>query len=81
MTQENYTLYDGEQSVHLIADEGKVLVRAFDKFRFGKDIWLGYRYISKAGNPLKRPQLEVPEDFFEDDMTEEEIEMFNNIEL
>ena len=77
MKKEAFTLFNGMSSYNLIADEGKVLVRS-DGMRCGQTQSLGYRYRDKDGNVLKEPIFEVPEDYSEDEMTEEEKTMYYN---
>ncbi len=75
MKQENYTLPNGDKSYILTASEKMVIVRKEDGVRMGASISLGYRYRDKDGNVLPSPIFEKPEDYTEDNMTEEELEM------
>lgn len=77
MIQEEFTLSNGMQSYKITAGEGKVLVRN-DGMRCGQTQSLGYRYRDKDGNVLKEPIFEVPEDYSEDEMTEEEKTRYYN---
>lgn len=63
MTQEQYTLANGETSYHIIADEGMTFMR--DNQDFGNEIWLGYRYRDSQDNILDTPILEQPNDYTE----------------
>jgi len=77
MKKEAFTLANDMKSYNIIADEGKILVRN-DGMRCGQTQSLGYRYRDMEGNVLPQPVFEVPEDYYEDNMTEKEKEMYNN---
>lgn len=51
---------------HIIADDGKHLVRKSDGLELGKDYYLGYTYYI-SGLKLDEPIYEVAEDFEEID--------------
>lgn len=68
MTVEEITLVNGDKGYHMIADEGMEFVRDMDGFRFGNELWLGYRYIDADHNILETPVLEVPEDYHQEVM-------------
>lgn len=58
---------------HILAEEGKVLLRISDGQLFGNEIYLGYTYYI-AGEKLEEPFLELPEHYEEiDDPAEETI--------
>ena len=61
---------DKSNTIHYIADEGKVFRRIADQVVFGSEIYLGYTYYI-GGVKLSEPKLEVIEDF-------EEVEDKNN---
>lgn len=61
---------DKTNTIHYIADEGKVFRRISDGVVFGTEIYLGYTYYI-GGVKLSEPKLEVIENF-------EEIEDKNN---
>ena len=61
---------DKTNTIHYIADEGKVFHRIADQVVFGSEIYLGYTYYI-GGVKLSEPKLEVIEDF-------EEVEDKNN---
>ena len=61
---------DKTNTIHYIADEGKVFRRIADQVVFGSEIYLGYTYYI-GGEKLSEPKLEVLEDF-------EEVENKNN---
>ena len=61
---------DKTNTIHYIADEGKVFRRIADQVVFGSEIYLGYTYYI-GGVKLSEPKLEVIEDF-------EEVEDKNN---
>ena len=61
---------DKTNTIHYIADEGKVFRRISDGVVFGSEIYLGYTYYI-GGEKLATPKLEVIEDF-------EEVEDKNN---
>ena len=61
---------DKTNTIHYIADEGKVFRRIADQVVFGSEIYLGYTYYI-GGEKLSEPKLEVIEDF-------EEVENKNN---
>ena len=71
MTQERITLVDGTESWTIRADEGMTLIRTADGIDFGKEVTLGYRYRGYDGSVLEEPVLELPEDFHEEESTEE----------
>ena len=56
---------------HIIATEGKVFRRIGTEDLFGEEIYLGYSYYVN-GQKLAEPHLDIPEDFEEIDMPEEE---------
>lgn len=74
MKQTKYTLPNGVESYIIESEEGSVLVRN-DGLRCGKTQSLGLKYRDKDGNVLPEPVYEYPEDYTEDKMTAEEIEM------
>lgn len=51
---------------HILAEEGKVLLRISDGQLFGNEIYLGYTYYI-AGEKLEEPFLELPEHYEEID--------------
>ena len=61
---------DKTNTIHYIADEGKIFRRIADQVVFGSEIYLGYTYYI-GGVKLSEPKLEVIEDF-------EEVEDENN---
>lgn len=63
---------DANNPQHIIADEGKKIVRKSDNFNYGTEVYLGYTYYI-GGEKLSEPHLETVEDMEEVDMTEEEI--------
>lgn len=69
---------DSNNPSHIIADEGKKIVRKSDGLDYGKEVYLGYTYYI-GGVKLNEPHLEVVEDMQEVDMTPEEIEAENNM--
>lgn len=57
---------DPNNEKHIIADDGKVLIRKSDDLIYGKEIYLGYTWY--IGNvKLTEPHLETVEDFDEID--------------
>lgn len=58
---------------HMIADEGKTFIRIVSGENYGSEIYLGYSYYI-GGVKQVPPHLDVPEDFEEVDMPEEEVE-------
>ena len=79
MKQEKYTLYNGMESYKITADEGKILVRVADGKRCGKSMALGMCFRDTTGRVLDKPYLEKPEDYSEDNMTEQEIENYKEM--
>lgn len=75
MKQTEYKLINGETSYIIEADKGKVFVHVNDNTRHGNKISLGYRFRDKDGKVLAKPYLEKPEDYVEDNMTDEEKKM------
>lgn len=78
MKAEEITLFNGTKSYRLVADEGKVLVRKSDNARFGSEISLGFTHYI-GGEKLTEPHWETPEDYTEEPMTEDELQMQNEI--
>ena len=81
MKKEKYTLANGMESYKITAEEGKVLVRTNDGMRCGSERSLGMAYRDKDGNVLSEPYLEKVEDYTEDDMTEEEKKMYEEMSI
>ena len=80
MQKIKFTLPNGVESYIIKAEEGMVLVRN-DGLRCGKTQSLGLKYRDKDGNVLPEPVYEYPEDYTEDKMTAEEIEMENSNQI
>lgn len=71
---------DTNNTNHILAEEGMVLIRKSDNMIFGEEIYLGYTYYL-GGELLPEPLLELPEHYEEIrnkapfwDMTDEEFE-------
>lgn len=58
---------DENNPKHLIADEGKELVRRIDNQHFGKEIYLGYSHYI-GGKLVSPPHEDKAEDFYEVDL-------------
>ena len=71
MTQERIILPNGTESWKIIADEGMTLIRTADNMDFGSEVYLGYRYRDAHGDLLDAPVLELPSDYHEEEMQEE----------
>lgn len=56
---------------HIIADEGKTFIRIVSGEDFGSEIYLGYSHYI-GGVKQDPPHKDIPEDFKEVDMPEEE---------
>ncbi len=65
---------DEKNNKHLIADDGKILVRKSDGFVAGKEFWLGMTYYLN-GELLPTPFEELPEHYEEVDAPEEVVEV------
>ena len=63
----------------MIADEGKTLRRIESGEDYGNEIWLGYSHYI-GGVKQEPPHLDVPSDFEEVDMPQEEEEVNEEIE-
>lgn len=62
---------DTNNEKHIIADEGKMFRRIVSQEDYGTEIYLGYTYY--IGGVLQEPpHLDVPEDFEEIDIPEED---------
>lgn len=57
---------------HMIADEGKTFIRIVSGENYGSEIFLGYSHYI-GGVKQDPPHLDVPDDFDEVDIPEEEI--------
>lgn len=64
---------DENNPKHVIADEGKVLMRKSDRWVAGEEILLGYTYYL-GGVKLDNPLLEKAEDYTEADNPSDENE-------
>lgn len=69
---------DSNNPKHIIADEGKKIVRKSDGLNYGKEVYLGYTYYI-GGQKLNEPHLEVVDDMIEVDLTPEELEAEANM--
>lgn len=61
---------DETNTMHIIAEPGKVFRRISDKQLFGEEIYLGYTYYLH-NERLDEPLLEIPEYFEEIDIPED----------
>ena len=77
MKKEEYTLVNGQKSYIITAEDGMILVRN-DGTKCGQSISLGYRYRDKDGNVLEEAKFETPDDYTEEQITDEEKEIYNN---
>lgn len=80
MTIAAYQLFNGTLSSIITADKEKMLVRKSDNVRFYGPIALGDVYYL-GGVKLDSPHFEVPDDYEEEDMTEEEKAVLNQLNL